>query len=37
MQGVSFLLLPFSEDSCFREDPEKKRTDDIYHSFEFCA
>lgn len=30
-------MLPFLEDGYFTEDPEKKRTDNIYHSFEFCA
>ena len=28
-EEVSFLLLPFLEDGCFKEDPEEKRTDNI--------
>jgi hypothetical protein len=37
IEVVSFWLLSFLEDGCFKEDPENKGADGIYRSFEFCA
>lgn len=37
IEAVSFWLLSFLEDGCFKEDPENKGADSIYHNSEFCA